>query len=294
MNSSAPTSAHTDAAKPPKSFGGRWALGVVVLTLSFVVMPFLFWNATWFGRPITDAQISKALADRSHPREIQHVLSQFETRIERGDTSVRKWYPQMVALSKDPIDEIRVTDAWVMGQDNTSPEFHQALLPMLNDPNPMVQRNAALSLVRFQDDSGHAQIVSMLQPYIMNSPQSGVLATRLKPGDIVNPGTLVAHIEAAGNGGSAGRGDEVRAKVPGTVDHWLVKDGAAVSVGEPILSLAPNESMAWEALRALFLMGRQEDLSYVNAFTRGADGMSPQVGAQAQATARAIQDRANP
>ena len=137
-----------NAAKPPKSFGGRWALGIVILTLSFVVMPFLFWNATWFGRPITDAQIAKALADRSHPREIQHVLSQFETRIERGDTSVRKWYPQMVALSKDPIDEIRVTDAWVMGQDNTAPEFHQALLPMLQDPNPMVQRNAALSLVR--------------------------------------------------------------------------------------------------------------------------------------------------
>jgi hypothetical protein len=292
-----------DAAKPTKSFGGRWALGIVVLTLSFVVMPFLFWNATWFGRPITDAQIAKALADRSHPREIQHVLSQFETRIERGDTSVRKWYPQMVALSKDPIDEIRVTDAWVMGQDNTAPEFHQALLPMLNDPNPMVQRNAALSLVRFQDDSGHAQIVSMLQPYVMSAPQSGVLATRLKPGDIVNPGTLVAHIEltgsadAAGKSGAAGKAaaksDEVRANVPGTVDHWLVKDGATVSAGQPILALAPNESMAWEALRALFLTGRREDLPYVNAFVRGANGMSPQVAVQAQATARAIHDRTN-
>jgi biotin carboxyl carrier protein len=250
-------------------------------------MPFLFWNATWFGRPITDAQIAKALSDRSHPREIQHVLSQFETRIERGDTSVRKWYPQMVALSKDPIDEIRVTDAWVMGQDNTAPEFHQALLPMLNDPNPMVQRNAALSLVRFQDDSGHAQIVSMLLPYVMQAPQAGVLATRLKPGDIVNPGTLVAHIEAAG------KSNEVRANAPGTVDHWLVQNGATVSTGQPILSLAPNESMAWEALRALFLTGRQEDLPYVNAFTRGLDGMSPQVAIQAQATARAIHDRAN-
>ena len=261
-------------------------------------MPFLFWNATWFGRPITDAQIAKALADRSHPREIQHVLSQFETRIERGDTSVRKWYPQMVALAKDSIDEIRVTDAWVMGQDNTAPEFHQALLPMLNDPNPMVQRNAALSLVRFQDDSGHAQIVSMLQPYVMNAPQAGVLATRLKPGNIVNPGTLVAHIEPAGKSGAAeksdaaGKTDEVRASVPGTVDHWLVKDGAAVSAGQPILALAPNESMAWEALRALFLTGRQDDLPYVNAFVRGADGMSPQVSVQAQATARAIRDRA--
>jgi len=288
MNSSAPTSAHIGAAKPPKSFGGRWALGIVVLTLSFVVMPFLFWNATWFGRPITDAQIAKALADRSHPREIQHGLSQFETRIERGDASVRKWYPQMVALSKDPIDEIRVTDAWVMGQDNTAPEFHQALLPMLNDPNPMVQRNAALSLVRFQDDSGHAQIVSMLQPYMMNAPQAGVLATRLKPGDIVNPGTLVAHIQVSG------KSTEVRANVPGTLDHWLVNDAAIVSAGQPILALAPNESMAWEALRALFLTGRKEDLPYVNRFIHGADGMSPQVAVQAQATARAIHDRANP
>ncbi len=289
MNSSAPTSANTTdaSAKPAKSFGGRWALAIVVLTLSFVIMPFLFWNATWFGRPITDAQIAKALADRSHPREIQHVLSQFETRIERGDTSVRKWYPQMVALSKDPIEEIRVTDAWVMGQDNTAPEFHQALLPMLNDPNPMVQRNAALSLVRFHDDSGHAQIVSMLQPYVMNAPLAGVLSTRLKPGEVVNPGTLVGHIEVAGNS------NEIRAQVPGTVDHWLLKDGATVSAGQPILTLSPNESMAWEALRALFLTGRPEDLPYVNALVRGTDGMSPQVAVQAQATARAIQDRAS-
>jgi|HubBroStandDraft_4_1064222.scaffolds.fasta_scaffold170193_1 hypothetical protein len=307
MNSSTPSSAQSaGSAKPEKSFGGRWALGIVVLTLCFVVMPFLFWNATWFGRPITDAQIAKALVDRSHPREIQHVLSQFESRIERGDPSVRKWYPQIVALSQDPIDEIRVTDVWVMGQDNTAPEFHQALLPMLQDPNPMVQRNAALSLVRFQDDSGHAQIVSMLQPYIMAAQQSGVLATRLKPGDSVNPGTLVAHIDSSGNRDPAENNDaagksneaaknyEVRAKVPGTVDHWLVKDGTTVSAGQPILSLAPNESMAWEALRALFLTGRQEDLPDVNQFVRGADGMSPQLALQAQATAKAIHDRANP
>ncbi|MGC1167687.1 MAG: hypothetical protein WA886_02215, partial [Candidatus Acidiferrales bacterium] len=86
----------TPDAQPQKSFGGRWALGIVVLALLFVLMPFLFWNATWFGRPITDNQIARALADRSHPREIQHVLSQFETRIEKGDPSVRRWYPQMV------------------------------------------------------------------------------------------------------------------------------------------------------------------------------------------------------
>ena len=277
----------TADSQPQKSFGGRWALAILVLALLFVLMPFLFWNATWFGRPITDNQIAKVLADRSHPREIQHVLSQFETRIEKGDTSVRRWYPQMVVLAKDPIDEIRVTDAWVMGQDNTSQEFHTALLGMLGDPNPMVQRNAALSLVRFQDDSGHTLIVSMLRPYVMNSPSAGVLVTRLKPADIVNPGTLVAHIETGGNS------NEVRAQIPGTVERWLVSDGATVTAAQPILSLSPNESMAWEALRALYLTGRPEDLPDVERFVRGTDGMSPQVGVQALDTARAIHDRAN-
>jgi biotin carboxyl carrier protein len=277
----------TEDRQAQRSFGGRWALAILVLALLFVLMPFLFWNATWFGRPITDNQITKALGDRSHPREIQHVLSQFETRIEKGDPSVRRWYPQMVALAKDPVDEIRVTDAWVMGQDNTSQEFHTALLPMLNDPNPMVQRNAALSLVRFQDDLGHALIVSMLQPYVMDSPLAGVLATRLKTADIVNPGTLVAHIE------SGGKSNEVRSQVPGTVERWLVSDGATVTAGQPILSLSPNESMAWEALRALYLTGRPEDLPDVERFVRGIDGMPPQVAVQAQDTARAIRDRAN-
>ncbi len=273
------------AVQTQKSFGGRWALAIVVLALLFVLMPFLFWNATWFGRPIIDNQIAKALADRSHPREIQHVLSQFETRIEKGDPSVRRWYPQMVALAKDPIDEIRVTDAWAMGQDNTAPEFHSALLGMLNDPNPMVQRNAALSLVRFQDDSGHAQIVSMLRPYVMTAPMAGRISTRLKTGEIVNLGTLVGHIEAEG------KSNEVRSQVPGTVDRWLVSNDAAVRADQPILLLAPNESMAWEALRALFLTGRPEDLPDVDRFIRGGDGMSPQVGVQAQATNRAIRER---
>lgn len=271
--------------KPQKSFGGRWTYGIVIMAFLFVLMPFLFWNATWFGRPLTDAQIAKSLADRSHPREIQHALTQIETRIEGRDASVRRWYPDMVTLASDPVDEIRITDAWVMGQDNTSPEFHRALLNLLADPNPMVQRNAALSLVRFGDDSGHARVIAMLRPYAMPSPLAGTLETRLKPGDVVNPGTLVAHIE------SAGQRREVRATVPGTLDRWLVPNGVAVSAGQPVLTLAPSESMVWEALRALYIVGRAEDLPDVDRFARGADGFTPQVAQQAQATSRAIHSR---
>ncbi len=269
------------------SFGGRWTFGVIGLAFLFVLMPFLFWNATWFGRPLNDAQLSKALADRSHPREIQHALTQIETRIETGDASVRRWYPQLVALSSDPVDEIRVTDAWVMGQDNSAADFHPTLLQLLADPNPMVRRNAALSLVRFADDSGREQIVAMLRPYEMPSPFAGTLKIRLKPGDVVNPGTLVAHIE------SSGQKKEVRANVPGTLLRWMVPDGANVAQGQPIVSLAPSENMVWEALRALYLVGTPEDLPDVDRFVRGAEGVPPEIALQAQSTSKAIRGRSS-
>jgi biotin carboxyl carrier protein len=277
----------TNDPKPRSSFGGRWTYGVLIVAFLFVLMPFLFWNATWFGRPMTDAQLAKAFADRSKPRDIQHALAQLETKIEARDPAVKRWYPQIVALASDPVDEIRVTDAWVMGQDNTSEEFHRALLPMLNDPNVMVQRNAALSLVRFKDDSGHAQILAMLRPYEMPSPVSGTLDMRLKPGDVVNPGTMVAHIE------SDGKKKEVRATVPGTLVRWIAANHANIAAGQPLVSLAPSDGMAWEALRALYIVGRSEDLAEIDQFTRATYGTSPQIGQQAQSTARAIRDRSS-
>lgn len=267
--------------------GARWTFAILILAFLFVLMPFLFWNATWFGRPMTNSQIARALADHSHPREIQHALTQIEARIERGDPSARQWYPQIVQLASDPVDEIRVTDAWVMGQDNKAPEFHAALAQLLSDPNPMVERNAALSLVRFRDDSGHAQIVAMLRPYPLASPFAGKLETRLKPGDVVNPGTLLAHIEASG------QSREVRANVPGTLNRWLAANGSTVSASQPIVALDPSDSMVWEALRALYLMGKSEDLPDVDRFARGGEGVSPQIMQQAQATAQAIRSRPN-
>ncbi|MGC1685856.1 MAG: hypothetical protein WA734_09575 [Candidatus Acidiferrales bacterium] len=268
------------------SVGGKWTYAVLAVALLFVLMPFLFWNATWFGRPLTDDQISKSLSDHKHAREIQHALTQLEVRMERNDTSVQRWYPQIVSLASDPLTEIRVTDAWVMGQDNTSEEFHQALRKMLLDPEPMVQRNAALSLVRFGDDSGHGVIVGMLQPFAMPAPSSGTVRERLKPGDALNPGTLVGHIDS-GNHGST----EIRVAVPGTLTAWAVPDKSAIIAGQTLLSIAPSSEIVWEALRALYLIGKPEDAAAIEPYLRSGEDTFPQVREQARLTLERVRSR---
>ena len=270
------------------SFGGKWTYAVLAVALLFVLMPFLFWNATWFGRPLTDDQISKSLSDHKHAREIQHALTQLEVRMERNDPSVRRWYPQLVSLASDPLTEIRVTDAWVMGQDTTSEDFHEVLRKMLSDPQPMVQRNAALSLVRFGDDSGHGVIVGMLQPFAMPAPTSGTVRERLKPGDALNPGTLVGHIDSGDRSSS-----EIRVAVPGTLTAWAVADKSAIAAGRSLLFIAPSNEIVWEALRALYLIGKPEDATAIEPYLRGGEDVPSQVREQARLTLERVRSRSS-
>jgi biotin carboxyl carrier protein len=288
-DATSPVTPPTDATAPATAVRRRWLYAVLVLAFLFVLMPFLFWQSTWFGKPLTDAQIAKYFADTAHPRKAQHALSQISDRMASPDTAVResakRWYPQVVTMAGSPQDELRVTAAWVMGQDNGVPEFHQALLRMMADANPMVGRNAALSLVRFQDTSGRNIIVQMLQAYSLTAPSAGKLSQRLKMGDIVNPGTMVAHIEQ----GSAQT--EVRSKVPGTIEQWLVADGSTISPGQPLLQLSPSPEVAWEALRALFLVGTRDDIPVIDAYMRSAANLPPSVIQQASLTRDSIRAR---
>src|SRR5260370_14141900 len=129
-----------------------------------VLMPFLFWWNTWFGRQLPDKQTSEYLRDEKHPRRIQHALVQLGERMGRHNPGAARWYPEMIRLSSYPIEEVRNTDAWVMGQDTSVPAFHETLLKMLQDHSPMFPGNAALSLARFCSPSSRPQIVALLQP----------------------------------------------------------------------------------------------------------------------------------
>src|ERR1700687_5464231 len=140
----------------PHRMSSRKRLLFFLTAWLIVLMPFLFWWSTWFGRHLSDQQINEYLNDQKHPRHIQHALLQLGERMGKHDAGARRWYPDLVRLAAYPAAEVRNTDAWVMGQHNAEAAFHQTLLGMLGDASPLVRGNAALSLVRFGDASGRA------------------------------------------------------------------------------------------------------------------------------------------
>jgi biotin carboxyl carrier protein len=288
MNS-VPHTADSSPAPQKSAIAEKWLIAILVLTFAFVLMPFLLWYMTTFSRPLSDADLAAYFTDSIHPRRAQHAMSQIADRMMSPNPAIREsakpWYPEVLKYSAQGSDELRVTAAWVMGQDNQSSEFHAALLKQLADANPMVRRNAALSLVRFADPSGHDIVAGMLAPYSMTAPRSGTLEIRLKPGDVINPGTLLAHVVVNGEK------TEVRSDVPGTILQWGAPDGAQVEAGRVMLQVDPSPEMVWESLRALYLIGKKEDLAAVNSYARGVDGMEPQIQQQAALTARSISGR---
>lgn len=270
----------------PASFR-RMTLPLMILAALFVVVPFLFWHGTWFGSALTDDEIARYLDDHQKPRNTQHALSQISDRVLHGDAGVRRFYPRIVTLTENPVTEIRSTAAWVMGQDNSAAEFHAALLKLLADPQPIVRRNAALALVRFNDSTGHSEIVGMLRPYAIRASVEGTLGLRLVEEDSVDVGTLLARVTS-----SSGEVRELRSPLPGYVQAIRAKEGAHVVSGDEILTLVPSTDELWEALRALYVAGESEDLPAVEAYTRPQSVVADKVRQQALLTARQIKARA--
>jgi hypothetical protein len=255
-----------------------------------VLMPFLFWWNTWFGRQLSNQQLTAYLYDDKKPRHIQQALVQISERISRHDAAVAQWYPELVALAADPVEEVRNTDAWVMGQDTSGAGFHETLLKMLNDSSPMVRGNAALSLVRFGDATGRPQIVALLQPAQITAPQAGRIADSDRPGTAIHQGGLIAKL-APSNSGASQSVIEIRSPIPGRI-HSVAATGANVLVGAEIAVVDPGTEQVWEALRALYLVGQLDDLPAIRPYERDLPDISNDVRQQAQETEKAIQLRA--
>ncbi|HEY2961207.1 MAG TPA: HEAT repeat domain-containing protein [Pyrinomonadaceae bacterium] len=258
---------------------------ILILAGLFVAATFLAWYFTWFGRELSDADISQYLADEKNPRHVQHALLQIQQRIERGDATSKSWYPQLVTLSGSPETEFRLTVAWLMGFDNNAPQFHEALLKLLKDSEPIVRRNAALALVRFNDPAGHDELLSILSPYVVKASANGVVASSLQEGNTVSRTTLLARINQP-DGTVIG----VRSPLLGRIQKLFKANGAQVSAGDELLSLNADENSVWEALRGLSLIGTAEDAPVVATYANSTE-VSGKIREQANLTLRAIQAR---
>jgi len=251
-----------------------------------VLMPFLFWWSTWFGRALTPKEMNEYLHDDAHPRHIQHAIVQLGQRMSQHDASAAQWDGDLVRLASNSHEEVRSTDAWVMGQDTAGPGFHEALLKMLDDPSMIVRGNAALSLVRFGDSSGRAQIVSLLRPVMITTASAGRVIDAAATGTSIHQDGLVAKIQ-----GSDSQIHELRSPVAGRV-RFAPATGANMPPGASVATVDPGEEQVWEALRALYLIGQVDDLPAIRPYERELPEISQRVRQQALDSERAIQERA--
>jgi Biotin-requiring enzyme len=252
-----------------------------------VLMPFLFWWNTWFGRHLSDQQVTEYLQDDRHPRHIQHALIQMGERMSRHDTSVTRWYPDLVRLSTHLVEEVRNTDAWVLGQDTSGPGFHDALLKMLADPSPLVRGNGALSLVRFGDPAGRPQIVALLQGAKITAPSAGRIVDADRPGTAIHQGGLIAKLQ------SGEQTVELRSPISGRIRNLFVQTGQSISAGAEIATVDPSSDQVYEALRALYLIGQLDDLPAITPYERELPEVADHVRLQAVLTEKAIRQRAS-
>ncbi len=263
---------------------------ILILAVLFVVGAFLSWYFSWFGRDLSDSDIASYLVDQRHPRRVQHALLQVEQRIERGDQSAKQWYPQIIQLAGSPETEFRLTVAWLMGFDNKAAEFHHALLTLVQDPEPIVRRNAALALVRFNDPSGRAELLATLAPHPVAATADGVVVSTLKPGSQVARGALLGRIS------QADQTIEIRSPLPGKLEKILLPSGSKVAQGQEVMTINSDEQSLWEALRGLSLIGEVSDLPAIESLAKSPakspDSVSERIKQQAALTAKAIQTRA--
>lgn len=249
-----------------------------VVVLVGLVLPLQFWHSVWFGRSLDSEELRQYLGSVDHPRKIQHALSQIDERIRAGDSEVGRLYDQVAALSQHPLAEVRSEAAWVMGQDNQSEVFLEALVGLLEDPDPAVRRNAALALVRFADRRALPELRRMLQPVSITAPADGQPIFLVREGAAVSAGDLVAEVGA----------ERVAAPFAGRIVSTSSDDTA--KAGQEIAAISPDPRSVWEALRGLYLLGGETELDLVERIERD-PRYREEIRKQAAYTRQAIERR---
>jgi hypothetical protein len=259
---------------------------LAVVAILFVVVPFLTWYWTWFGRTLSAEEIERYLRE-GKPRHTQHALSQVAAQIEKGERDSGRWNKQVVGLASNPSPDVRMTAAWVMGVEHKSEEFRASLARLVEDSEPIVRRNAALALVRFGDERCRPELLAMLRPYVVRGADRGTALTALTVGSRVKRESLLLKFKTP-----SGESGEVRSPLPGTIERASVRDGDVFEPDAELFVIAPDEEQVTDALTGLQYFGGEEELADVERYARGVEGMPQDVKTKAALTAEAIKRRA--
>lgn len=159
----------------------------------------------------------------------------------------------------------------------------------------MVRGNAALSLVRFKDDSGREQILALLQPARIFAPSAGRVTDTARVGTAIHQDGIIAKLAKAPSVNSPGAESttEIRSPISGRIHSISAPMGAVVIAGAEIASVDPGDEQVWEALRGLYLIGRAEDLPAIRPYERESRDIPDRVREQALLTDQAIRSRAS-
>src|SRR5207237_3543341 len=90
---------------------------------------------------------------------------------------------------------------------------------------------------------------------------------------------------------SGGQTTEVRSPISGRLREFSVKAGQTIAAGDEIAMLDPGTDQVWEALRALYLIGRPEDIPAIQPYQRELPEVPDHVRKQARATEQASRER---
>jgi hypothetical protein len=126
----------------------------------------------------------------------------------------------------------------------------------------------------------------MLRPVPVTAPAGGRVAAIARATEPVRQGTMVAQIDT-GNGVR-----EMRSPISGRIHSVATTAGVQVQEGAELLVVSPGADQVWEALRALYLIGRAEDLDAVRPYTRAMPEYPERIRQQAELAERAILARA--
>lgn len=128
----------------------------------------------------------------------------------------------------------------------------------------------------------------MLKPNPVGADAAGTIELVVKePGVAVAANGTLARVREAG-----GNTVEIHALEAGRVESISVANGATVEAGTDLMTLAPSTEQVWEALRALYIIGKPEDIPEIQRYTRPSPTIPDRIQKQATATTEAIRERA--